>query len=44
MKEAGIAVDYVLEFAVPDELIVDRIVGRRVRRFRPRLSHQIQPA
>ena len=30
MKEAGITVDYVLEFDVPDELIVDRIVGRRV--------------
>ncbi|VFS23543.1 adenylate kinase [Salmonella enterica subsp. enterica serovar Typhimurium] len=30
MKEAGIVVDYVLEFDVPDELIVDRIVGRRV--------------
>lgn len=28
MKEAGINVDYVLEFDVPDELIVDRIVGR----------------
>ena len=27
MKEAGINVDYVLEFDVPDELIVDRIVG-----------------
>lgn len=26
MKEAGINVDYVLEFDVPDELIVDRIV------------------
>lgn len=30
MKEAGINVDYVLEFDVSDELIVDRIVGRRV--------------
>lgn len=27
MKEAGITVDHVLEFAVPDELIVERIVG-----------------
>ncbi len=26
MKEAGINVDYVLEFDVPDKLIVDRIV------------------
>ncbi|WP_368875809.1 nucleoside monophosphate kinase, partial [Proteus mirabilis] len=28
MKEAGINVDFVLEFAVPDEIIVERIVGR----------------
>uniref|UniRef100_UPI0039BD93A3 Adenylate kinase n=1 Tax=Escherichia coli (strain K12) TaxID=83333 RepID=UPI0039BD93A3 len=28
MKEAGINVDYVLEFDVPDELIVDRILKR----------------
>ncbi|MCF1958039.1 nucleoside monophosphate kinase, partial [Escherichia coli] len=27
MKEAGINVDFVLEFAVPDEIIVDRIIG-----------------
>ncbi len=35
MKEAGINVDYVLEFDVPDRasLIVDRIVGRRARCF-----------
>ena len=30
MKEAGITVDFVLEFDVPDEIIVDRIIGRRV--------------
>lgn len=30
MKEAGINVDYVLEFDVPDELVVDRIIGRRM--------------
>lgn len=29
MKEAGIKVDNVLEFDVPDALIVERIVGRR---------------
>ena len=39
MKEAGIAVDYVLEFAVPDELIVDRIVGRRVHAASGRVYH-----
>lgn len=44
MKEAGINVDYVLEFDVPDELIVDRIVGRRAAtatittvRYQPRV-------
>lgn len=41
MKEAGIVVDYVLEFDVPDELIVDRIVGRRVRRLWPRLPRKV---
>lgn len=30
MKEAGINVDFVLEFDVPDEIIVERIIGRRV--------------
>lgn len=39
MKEAGIKVDYVLEFAVPDELIVDRIVGRRVHAPSGRVYH-----
>ena len=39
MKEAGIAVDYVLEFDVPDELIVDRIVGRRVHAASGRVYH-----
>jgi adenylate kinase len=38
MKEAGI-VDYVLEFDVPDELIVDRIVGRRVHAASGRVYH-----
>ncbi|RLM27793.1 adenylate kinase [Brenneria alni] len=39
MKEAGINVDYVIEFAVPDELIVDRIVGRRVHPASGRVYH-----
>lgn len=39
MKDAGISVDYVLEFAVPDELIVDRIVGRRVHAPSGRVYH-----
>jgi adenylate kinase len=39
MKEAGIKVDYVLEFDVPDELIVDRIVGRRVHAASGRVYH-----
>ena len=39
MKEAGINVDFVLEFDVPDELIVDRIVGRRVHAPSGRVYH-----
>ncbi|KFD17693.1 adenylate kinase [Tatumella ptyseos ATCC 33301] len=39
MKEAGIVVDYVLEFAVPDEVIVDRIIGRRVHAPSGRVYH-----
>ncbi|GAA0513503.1 adenylate kinase [Tatumella terrea] len=39
MKEAGINVDYVLEFAVPDEVIVDRIIGRRVHAPSGRVYH-----
>ncbi|SNC59091.1 adenylate kinase [Sodalis endosymbiont of Henestaris halophilus] len=39
MKEAGILVDYVLEFAVPDELIIDRIVGRLVHASSGRIYH-----
>ncbi|CCU25733.1 adenylate kinase [Salmonella enterica subsp. enterica serovar Agona str. 57.A.08] len=39
MKEAGIVVDYVLESDVPDELIVDRIVGRRVHAASGRVYH-----
>lgn len=39
MKDAGINVDYVLEFAVPDELIVERVVGRRVHAPSGRVYH-----
>ncbi|KYP95646.1 adenylate kinase [Sodalis-like endosymbiont of Proechinophthirus fluctus] len=39
MKRAGIAVDYVLEFIVPDSLIIDRIVGRRVHSPSGRVFH-----
>ncbi|WP_411704630.1 adenylate kinase [Edaphovirga cremea] len=39
MNEAGIKVDYVLEFDVPDALIIDRIVGRRVHAPSGRVYH-----
>lgn len=39
MKEAGITVDNVLEFAVPDDIIVERIVGRRVHAPSGRVYH-----
>ncbi|NHB88131.1 adenylate kinase [Photorhabdus tasmaniensis] len=39
MKEAGIHVDYVLEFDVPDELIIERISGRRVHAPSGRVYH-----
>ena len=39
MKDAVIKVDYVLEFAVPDELIVERIIGRRVHPGSGRVYH-----
>ena len=39
MKNAGITVDYVLEFYVPDEIIVERIVGRRVHTASGRVYH-----
>jgi adenylate kinase len=41
MKEAGIAVDYVLEFDVPDEEIVKRMSGRRVHSGSGRVYHVI---
>lgn len=39
MRAAGITVDYVLEFAVPDDIIVERIVGRRVHAPSGRVYH-----
>ena len=39
MKEAGINIDYVLEIDVPDELIVDRMSGRRSHPASGRVSH-----
>ncbi len=39
MKEAGVAIDYVLEIAVPDEAIVERISGRRVHPDSGRVYH-----
>lgn len=39
MKEAGVAIDYVLEIDVPDEAIVDRMVGRRVHPASGRTYH-----
>ena len=39
MKEAGINVDYVLEFDVPDDIIVERIIGRRVHAPSGRVYH-----
>src|SRR3954463_1317714 len=39
MKDAGINVDYVLEIDVPDELIVDRMSGRRSHPASGRVYH-----
>lgn len=39
MKDAVIKVDYVLEFDVPDELIVKRIIGRRIHPGSGRVYH-----
>ncbi|MEB0233441.1 nucleoside monophosphate kinase, partial [Undibacterium sp. 10I3] len=39
MKEAGVAIDYVLEIDVPDEAIVDRMSGRRVHPASGRVYH-----
>ncbi|WP_426100633.1 adenylate kinase [Massilia sp. TSP1-1-2] len=39
MKEAGVGIDYVLEIDVPDELIVDRMSGRRSHPASGRVYH-----
>ncbi|MDC9613557.1 adenylate kinase [Xenorhabdus khoisanae] len=39
MKEAGIKIDSVLEFDVPDAIIVERIIGRRVHAPSGRVYH-----
>jgi adenylate kinase len=39
MKEAGVAIDYVLEIDVPDEAIIDRMSGRRVHQPSGRTYH-----
>jgi len=45
MKEAGVAIDFVLEIDVPDSEIVGRMSGRRVHvASGPHLSRQIQSA
>lgn len=39
MQEVGIEIDYVLEFDVPDEVIVERMAGRRVHPGSGRVYH-----
>ncbi len=39
MKDAGVAIDYVLEIAVPDAVIVERMSGRRVHVASGRTYH-----
>ncbi|MFZ6772793.1 adenylate kinase [Undibacterium sp. SXout7W] len=39
MKEAGVAIDYVLEIDVADEVIIDRMSGRRVHTSSGRTYH-----
>jgi len=39
MKEAGIVVDHCIEFDVPDEVIVERMGGRRVHQGSGRVYH-----
>lgn len=41
MKDAAILVDYVIEFDVPDEVIVERMGGRRVHPASGRVYHLI---
>jgi adenylate kinase len=39
MKEAGVAIDYVLEIDVPDEAIIERMSGRRCHQSSGRTYH-----
>ena len=39
MKEAGVGIDYVLEIDVPDEVIIERMSGRRVHQPSGRTYH-----
>jgi len=39
MKDSGVAIDYVLEIDVPDELIVERMSGRRTHQASGRVYH-----
>lgn len=41
MKEAGIKIDHVIEFDVPDEVIVERMSGRRVHPASGRVYHVV---
>ena len=41
MKESGVTVDSVIEFDVPDEVIVDRMAGRRVHSGSGRVYHLV---
>ena len=41
MKEAGIKVDHVIEFDVPDDVIVERMGGRRVHPASGRVYHVV---
>ena len=39
MKESGVGIDYVLEIDVPDEMIVERMTGRRTHQPSGRVYH-----
>ena len=40
LRDAGISIDYVIEIAVPDQVLVERISGRRVHPGSGRIYHQ----
>ncbi|MFK3738545.1 adenylate kinase [Massilia sp. TN1-12] len=39
MKDSGVAIDYVLEIDVPDEMILERMTGRRTHQQSGRVYH-----